>query len=108
MNTLVATEPAAPHPHVIPETPLMLTAAEVRRRVDRLGRAKMIPRLAEVSGVRQSYLDKLRQGDILNPGIDTVAKFWPFLLAMEQSLDALDRMRAVHPVVPPGASASPP
>lgn len=47
---------------------------------------KQIDRLADLSGVAAPTIYKIKRGEIVNPGVETVAKFWPHLAACGASL----------------------
>lgn len=52
------------------------SAAEVQARLSQLSR-KELKALADVSGVAESTLIKVRYGTTKDPGIETVRQFWP-------------------------------
>lgn len=54
------------------------SAAEIRERLKRL-RYGSLTRLADLSGVPHRTLVKIRAGETMNPGIDTVRAFEPYI-----------------------------
>lgn len=58
------------------------TAAEVRGRLQKLPRRRVIE-LAQTAGVPFPTLVKIRNGQTLNPGVETVRLIWPQLAAAE-------------------------
>jgi predicted transcriptional regulator len=40
---------------------------------------KHLDKLAELSGVPATTIYKIKRGETLNPGIETVRRFWPFI-----------------------------
>lgn len=59
--------------------------------------------IARRAGMEPGALRKIANGHIRNPGIDTVAKFWPHLVAMERAQAVLEAAtpRPPSPGAPP-------
>lgn len=95
-----------------PETPTspparvrVLTSTEVRARMERVlvGSTRM-RELSDRSGVGYETIRRIRMGIIANPGIDTVAAFWPYIEAYE----AADAAMAAALKGLPSTAAEPP
>lgn len=54
---------------------------------------KQIDKLAALSGVAAPTIYKIKRGEIVNPGVETVAKFWPHLAACSVPVPHVDVMR---------------
>lgn len=55
------------------------TAAEVRDRLQQLPRRRVLD-LSKSTGVPFPTLVKIRNGQTINPGVETVRQFWPELV----------------------------
>lgn len=64
--------------HTIP------SASDVRAKLQRLTLSDL-NKLAAVSGVSVHTIYKIQRGETPNPGIETVAKFWPHLKTFREA-----------------------
>lgn len=58
--------------------PNIISAEDVQTRLAPLT-MKQLDRLAELSGVPQPTIYKIKLGVTANPGVETIGKFWPYV-----------------------------